>query len=215
MNDSIIIFGAGGFAREVAWLIRDINQQRPNNEKFQIAGFVEHSSSRIGERLNGIPIITLNDAKKIPHAKAIVAIGSPEIKARAVREAEDAGLDFATLVHPTVLFDEDTVSIGTGSVICAGTILTVNITLGCHVIINLDCTVGHDCVLEDFVTISPGCHLSGYTNVHRSAYLGTGSVTVEGHHIGAEAVIGAGAVVVKDIPAGVTAVGVRAKAKNR
>ena len=89
--------------------------------------------------------------------------------------------------------------------------LTVNIAIGDHVMINLDCTIGHDCVIEDFVTLSPGNHLSGYTIIKRGVYMGTGAVTIEKLEIGQEAIIGAGAVVVKDIPANATAVGIPAK----
>jgi len=106
------------------------------------------------------------------------------------------------------------VNVGAGSMICAGNILTVNITIGKHVILNLDCTVGHDSVIEDYVTISPGCHLSGGTAIRRGAFLGTGVVTIENHEIGAYSKIGAGAVVINDIPEKVTAIGIPAKPKS-
>jgi serine acetyltransferase len=109
------------------------------------------------------------------------------------------------------MFDAGTVSFGEGTIICAGNIITVNISIGAHVIVNLDCTIGHDSVIEDFVTISPGVHLSGYTTLRRGSYVGTGAVTVERHEVGAHATIGAGAAVVKDIPENVTAVGLPAK----
>ena len=107
--------------------------------------------------------------------------------------------------------DAASVEIGNGCIVCAGNILTVNIKIGDHVILNIDCTIGHDCVIEDYVTISPGCHLSGYTTVRRGAYLGTGAVTVERHEIGRNTIVGAGAVVVKDIPRDVIAVGIPAR----
>ena len=89
----------------------------------------------------------------------------------------------------------------------------MNIRIGEHVILNLDCTVGHNTVIEDYVTVSPGCHLSGYSTIRRGAYLGTGAVTIERREIGARSIIGAGAVVIRDIPADVTAVGVPATVK--
>ncbi len=144
-----------------------------------------------------------------------MAIGEPRMRERAVNQAKELGFKFATLIHPKVIVDQNSVQIGEGSIICAGNILTVNIMIGEHVIINLDCTIGHDCMIEDLVTISPGCHLSGYTTVRPGAYLGTGVVTVERHEIGAAAVIGAGAVVVKDIPANTTAVGIPARAMKQ
>jgi sugar O-acyltransferase (sialic acid O-acetyltransferase NeuD family) len=208
-----VILGAGGFAREVAWLVSEINLARPGT--WNLVGFWGHEKDRIGETINGVPIIGAEDVRRyLPELYAVVAIGDPRVKKRAVSEAESIGCRFATLIHPTVRYDPHTVSIGPGSIICAGNILTVNITIGSHVIINLDCTIGHDCIVEDYVTISPGCHLSGHTTVRSGAYLGTGAVTIEGHEIGARSIIGAGAVVTRDIPPDVTAVGVPAKVKE-
>ena len=99
--------------------------------------------------------------------------------------------------------------------ICAGNILTVNVTIGKHVLLNLDCTVGHDSVLEDYVSVGPGCHLSGYTKLRRGCYLGTGVVTIEKTQVGESSAIGAGAVVIRNIPPNVTAVGIPAKTLER
>lgn len=212
MTRQLVILGGGGFAREVAWLASDINQLLAPDEAWEVVGFLEHTNERVGQRLNGIPIINVEEATAyLPDAYATVAIGAPQAKESAVRQAEELGFKFAMLIHPNVRMDRNTVQIGEGCVVCAGNILTVNITIGKHVIVNLDCTIGHDCVIEDLVTISPGCHLSGYTTVRRGAYLGTGAVTIERHEIGANSVIGAGAVVIRNIPANVTAVGVPAK----
>ncbi len=212
MTNELIIFGGGGFAREVAWLVTDINNSLPEDEIWNVIGFAENSSEHVGKFLNGIPIIDLDRIDfNFFETYAVVAIGSPTARERAVKQAQGLGLKFATLIHPNTHMDKNTVQIGAGSVICAGNIFTTNITIGNHVIINLDCTIGHDSLIEDFVTISPGCHLSGYTTIRRGAYLGTGAVTVEKHEIGSNAIVGAGAVVVKNIPANVTAVGIPAK----
>jgi len=211
--NNLVILGAGGFAREVAWLVADINAARPGSWK--IVGFWEHGTERVGQIINGIPVIGVNNViNYLPKLYAVVAIGDPKIKERAVHQAQAMGCQFATLIHPTVQYDRSTVTFGPGAIICAGNILTVNITIGAHVILNLDCTVGHDSVIEDYVTISPGCHLSGYTTIRRSAFLGTGAVTIQKVEIGAGTVIGAGAVVVRDVPPGVTAIGVPAKVKG-
>ena len=212
MNKKLYIFGGGGFAREVAWLVAEINRASPSNHGWDLVGFVEESDEHVGQNLNGIPIVSPGDISPTKsEAYAVVAIGATGTREKAVAQARSLELDFATLIHPSVLFDKASVRIGKGSIICAGNIMTVDINVGNHVIINLDCTIGHDCIIEDLVTISPGCHLSGYTTVRRSVYLGTGAVTIEKHEIGSHAIVGAGAVVVKDIPANATAVGVPAR----
>lgn len=209
----LVILGSGGFAREVAWLISHLN--RSGTATWNALGFWSHEPGEIGRTINGLPVIDPQlVAGRSGVVYAVAAIGDPRIRERAVDEAVRAGLLFATLVHPGVLLDELTVTVGPGSVICAGCILTTNITIGSHVIVNLDCTIGHDCVIEDFATLSPGCHLSGHTTVRRSAYLGTGLVTVQQREIGRDATVGAQAAVVKDIGAGVTAIGVPARPKG-
>ena len=213
MSKNLVIFGAGGLAREVAWNVGNINREHPGT--WALVGFLEHGQERIGQLLNGIPIIGADDVRRYaPGLYAVVAIGNSRARERAVGEAEALGCLFAALLHPSVQYDRDTVHAGDGTIICAGTIIPVNVTIGRHVIINKDCTIGHDSVIEDYVTISPGCHLGGYTTIRRSAFMGIGAVTIERVSIGAGAVVGAGAVIIRDVPDGVTAVGVPAMARG-
>lgn len=102
------------------------------------------------------------------------------------------------------------VKVGEDSIICAHTIITVDVTIGEHTILNLDCTVGHDAVLHDFVTLYPSVNVSGITELGECVEMGTGSQIIQGKKIGEDTIIGAGSVVVKDIPANCTAVGVPA-----
>ena len=103
------------------------------------------------------------------------------------------------------------INIGEGTIICAHSILTVNIEIGKHVIINLDCTVGHDAILQDFVTLYPSVNVSGITNIGRCSELGTGVQIIQAKMVGNYSIVGAGAVIVKDIPDKCTAVGSPAK----
>lgn len=209
----LIIMGAGGFAREVAWLVSEINQVETNS--WNLLGFWDRDDAGSEQAINGIPVLGTKEVKQyIPNSYVVAAIGDPNTRMRAIRQAQSLGCRFATLVHPATRYDQRTVSIGCGTVICAGNILTVDIRIGAHVLLNLDCTVGHDSILEDFATVSPGCHLSGRTIVRERAYLGTGSVTIENIEIGARSTIGAGAVVVRSIPSDVIATGVPARVKG-
>ena len=110
------------------------------------------------------------------------------------------------MIHPNVSIS-NSISIGEGSIICSGNILTVNISIGKHVIINLDCTIGHDAVIKNFSTFLPGTNLSGETIVEECSTLGTGSTVIQGIKIGKNVMVGAGAVVIRDIIDDSTAVG--------
>jgi sugar O-acyltransferase (sialic acid O-acetyltransferase NeuD family) len=127
-----------------------------------------------------------------------------------INEALDRKLHFESMVHPKAILGRN-IKISDGTIICAGNILTTDIQIGKYVLLNLACTVGHDCVIEDDVVISPGCNISGGVRIGQGAYIGTGAKILEGLKIGQHAIVGAGAVVTKDIPDGVVAVGVPAK----
>jgi acetyltransferase-like isoleucine patch superfamily enzyme len=97
----------------------------------------------------------------------------------------------------------------------AGSRFTTNIVAGRHFHVNTNATVSHDCRIGDYVTLSPGCHLSGDVHLDDFVYLGTGAVVIPGVRIGARTMVGAGGVVTRDLPGNVTAVGVPARALTR
>lgn len=103
------------------------------------------------------------------------------------------------------------VKIGEGSIICAHTIITVNVYIGNHVIINLDCTIGHDAVLQDFVSLYPSVNVSGKTNIGRAVELSTGMQIIQGRTVRDYSIVGAGAVVIRNIEDEGTYIGVPAK----
>lgn len=113
-------------------------------------------------------------------------------------------------MHSSASMGED-VRVGPGAVICAGVRLTTNITLGRHVHLNLNSTVGHDAALGDYVTVNPLAAISGDVTLEDEVTIGTGATVNQGLHIRAAAMVGAGAAVVKDVPQGVTVVGVPAR----
>lgn len=199
----VVIIGAGGFAREVAWLIEEINKK---NEQWNILGFIDDNTENIGKSLNGYKIIGntdyLNEMNK--NIYAVIAIGNGKTRKKVAEKLKKR--KFGILIHPDVSIS-DSISIGEGSIICSGNILTVNISIGKHVIINLDCTIGHDAVIENFSTFLPGTNLSGETIVEECSTLGTGSTVIQGIKIGKNVMVGAGAVVIRDIIDDSTAVG--------
>lgn len=206
----LVILGCGGFAREVYWLAGG-GTSRPGGARFQVLGFVDRRSS--DEPFYDLPVWSLDLAPA--EAQIVCGIGGmPEIKQRVMEEAEAAGRRPALpLVWDGVPIGPN-VDIGEGSVICAGNILTVDIHVGRHVALNLACTVGHDTVIGDYATLSPGVHVSGNVRIGTGAYIGTGASIIEGVTIGDYAVVGAGAVVTKDVPPLSLVVGVPAVVKK-
>jgi sugar O-acyltransferase (sialic acid O-acetyltransferase NeuD family) len=209
----IAIYGGGGFAREVAWLAQSCHLA---GEPYEVVCFIDDNTAAHGSVLNGVPVMGLTEARsRFAQANVVGGVGSPQTRQRLMERAASLGFSFESLIHPRAQ-RSPWVEIGEGSVICPGNILTVNIALGRHVQINMDCTIGHDVVMADYATLAPGVHVSGCVQLGKRVYVGTGAVIINGTEqepilIGDDAVVGAGACVTKSIPAGWTVVGVPAR----
>jgi len=202
MNDAVAIFGTGGFAREVACILHD--QKRGDC----IVAFHEPDEVYQARELLGVAVRPQSAFDPTKH-RAIIGIGNPAIRQKVVAELP-AETVFDTLIHPTVVMSQ-WVEIGAGSVICAGCILTCQISIGEHCHVNLNTTVGHDCTLGDFCTVAPGTNISGNCVFGMRVDVGTQASFRQNVRICDDAVIGMGAVVVKDIVEAGTYVGTPAK----
>lgn len=209
MMKNLIIIGTGGFGREVAWLVERINKVNPT---WNLMGFIDDTPEMQGKFVNGYAVLGTTEAVSKYDAYYVCAIASAKTREliidRITRIKKD--IQFATLIDPSVEMSEF-VSIGEGTIICAHSVITVNIEIGKHVIINLDCTVGHDAILQDYVTLYPSVNISGKTNIGLCSELGTGVQIIQAKTVGKYSIVGAGAVIVKDIPDRCTAVGSPAK----
>ena len=211
MTTDVVIYGGGGFAREVAWLVDSMPEA-----KMKVVCFIDDNQKTAGSFLNEIPVYSLKTAWELfPNARIISGIGSPMTRELVMNKARKLGFECLSLIHPNVELSK-WVEIGAGVVICAGSILTTNIKLHDHVQINLDCTIGHDVIMGEYTTLAPGVHVSGNVHLGNRVYIGTGANIINGSEdnpliIADDAVVGAGACVVRDVPSGDTVVGVPAK----
>lgn len=207
--NNIAIIGAGGFGREVKMLIDQINE---TNKKFEFIGYYDDGIEK-GTLVNGYPVLGgVDEINKITNNLAIVAaIGLPSLKKKLLDQITNPLISYPTLIHPNVLIGKDGVNIGEGTIICAANIITVNIKIGKHVILNLACTVGHDTTIGNYSSFMPSINISGEVVIEDGVYVGTGAKIINQLEIGANTIVGAGAVVSKTLPANCTAVGIPAK----
>lgn len=206
----IAIYGAGGMGREMLLLIQQINRAAA---AWTVVGFFDDGVSA-GTIVNGFPVLgNLAMLNQWPGALAVaMAIGKPASKRAIVARIVNPAVCFPTLIHPSVsLNPENFTSPGEGSILSAGTRLTTNITIGRHVFVNLNCTIGHDAILGDFCALMPGVNVSGDVTLGAGVYVGTGATLLNQISVGEGTLIGAGSVVIGALPDRCTAVGVPAR----
>lgn len=203
----IVIVGNGGFAREVEFLLNRINEVEPT---WNFLGYVDDCKDDLSVWGTDNDLLSYNEELFVA-----IAIGTSSVRRRLYQQyCKNDKLQFPNLIDPSVIMS-NRVRLGMGNIICAGCILTVDISIGDFNILNLDCTVGHDAIIENYVTINPSVNLSGNTHVKPLCNLGTGSQIIQGKKIGENVTLGAGAVVVTDIEENCVAVGVPAKVVKR
>ncbi len=203
----LVIIGVGGFGKEVAWLVERINKVNP---EWNLVGFVDDNKDLFGNDFNGYKV--LGDCNWLKDQEegiyAVCAVGASKTRKKIIEKFSEQ--QYATLIDPTVEMSNH-IKIGHGCIICAGSILTVNIELGEHVIINLDCTIGHDTDIASFSTLYPSVNISGNIILEECVEMGTGSQIIQGKKIETGTIVGAGSTVIKSLPPNCTAVGSPAK----
>ena len=207
MKDLYII-GAGGFGREVAWIVERINSIKPT---WNLKGFIDDNETLWGSTEGEYHVFGgCEYLSALEDVYVVCAVGSSNVRKKIIEKLKDTSVKFATLVDSSVLYS-NSVKIGEGAIVCAGTIITVDVNIGDHVIVNLDCTIGHDAVIDDFVTIYPSVNVSGNVLIGECSELGTGTQIIQGKKVISNTIIGAGAIVVKDCLESGTYVGSPAK----
>lgn len=210
----LVIVGAGGFGREVLDVARAVERHGDEGDRgLTVRGFVDDGpvdTAGFG-RIDAAHLGGTNALKEHADCRFIVAVGAPDVRQRLVVACLDAGLTPAgALIHPEASIGADA-EIGDGSVVCAGVRITTNVRIGKHVHLNLNATVGHDAVLEDYVAVNPLAAISGGVRLCRGSVVGTTACVNQGLTVGAQSMVGSGAAVIGDVPAGVTFVGVPAR----
>ena len=204
----IAIVGAGGFAREVAWLINDINRV---SCQFEFLGYLAADAKHPAEHDSSDHILGdfnwLDGSQKVD--ALALGIGSPERKSKVVAEVESyfPHLEWPALIHPTVQIDRGSCKVERGVVLCAGSIGTVNLTFQEFCMVNLLCTIGHEAQIGRLAVVNPAVSISGGVMIGDRVLVGTGAHILQYINVGADATVGAGAVVIKDVQPGITVFG--------
>lgn len=194
-DKQICIIGTGGFAREVYCCLVDIFHSDEVSIKDKVV-FLDKDELCMQDTVMGCKLIKEStfDANKYV---AFIAVGEPHIREK-IYNKYPKETEYATIIHPSAVVS-DWAEIGEGSIITACCVVTCNIKIGKQAHINLNSTIGHDCVIGDFFTTAPDANISGICNFGNRVYFGTNSCVKQGISICDDVTIGMGGVVVKDI----------------
>lgn len=202
MKDLIII-GAGCVGGHIA---SNLNYY---TSEYNLLGFLDDNKARIGEEFVGYPILgNLDTIKYYPSTIAIfIGIAFPTVKLKVLNRLKKYGCsNFPSLISKFTWVSKN-VQIGAGSILYPGTTINYNCSIGNFVVINMNCAIGHDCAIESFVSFAPGVLLGGNTLIDKATQMGIGAKSIQGMTIGQNCIIGAGAVIIKDVPNAAVVVG--------
>jgi len=208
----VVGIGAGGHAKILIELLAQAG-------KYDLVGFTDAGRERWGTEFMGYPILGGDEMLAELHAKgvqaAFIGVGAVDgagtrLRAKLYRQAIGLGFQMPTLIHPKGVVSPS-MTIGVGSVVMAGTVVSADVRVGDNVTVYSGTLIEHDSVIDDHVHMSPGVHLAGGVHIGEGAFIGIGASVIHGIRVGRWATIGAGTVVLKDLPENVVAVGVPAR----
>jgi sugar O-acyltransferase (sialic acid O-acetyltransferase NeuD family) len=199
--DHIVVIGAGGHAKVVVSTLLTAG--------LNVNSLYDDDPEKWGKEILGIRVTdALSELDGVVGRQAIFGIGDNFTRKQLANRFRK--LDWVSVIHPGA-YVHPSVSLGKGTVVFAGAIIQPDAVIGEHCIINSGATVDHDCILGDYVHIAPGVNLAGNVKIEEGVFFGIGGAAIIGINIGEWSVIGAGAVVVKNIPENVTAAGIPAR----
>lgn len=202
------IYGASGFGREVMPVARE----QLEHDDVRLV-FIDDNAAAASGGINGHDVLAWQEfVEQAGEDSAVaIAIADAVIRERLMDRCVGAGIASVTIRSRDVVTG-DNVVVGEGAILQPFVMLTSDVRIGRGFHANIYSYVAHDCVIGDFVTFAPGVKCNGNVHIGDRAYIGTGAILRQGTPekplaIGAGATIGMGAVVTKDVAAGVTVVG--------
>lgn len=191
---SLVLYGAGGHAKVIYDIILSNNLLLEYLlDDYPPSSFFHH-----------LEVFKPKD-ELLNNKKVIVAVGDANARERIVAKIADK-CSFETLVHHSSFVSRFS-ELGEGTVVMPQACINAEVNIGKHCIINTACVIEHECIIEDFVHLSPSVTLAGNITIKKRAQIGIGARIIPGVTIGEDAIIGAGTVVIRDVPDGATVVG--------
>lgn len=210
MHDLIIV-GAGGFGWELAQFAREAAAQ---GAPLRLKGFLDDDPARRPPPHADLPILGSTDEYRIcPADRFLISLGDPAKREQLSQRLRAQGAEFASLIHPQT-YVAPTATIGDGCIVAPFATVGSYATLGDHVLLNLFASAGHDARIGSYGVLSPYSVISGGAVLEEAVFVGAHGVVTPERTVGARTQVAAGAVVYRDLPSRVLAVGNPAKAAH-
>ncbi|RLZ10541.1 NeuD/PglB/VioB family sugar acetyltransferase [Faecalibacter macacae] len=199
IKEKILIIGGGNVG---GFIINNIDQFSSSNE---VIGILDDDISKIGKEFWGIKVVgTVNDLPKFTsryeRLGIVISIANPIIKQKIYNSISNtSNIFFPNFIHNNTWISKK-VKIGQGNIIYPGVSINYETEVGDFTTINMNVSIGHNCCINKFSTLSPGVNIAGFTRVDRGSFLGIGCCSTQGHTIGKYCTIGAGSVIIRDVP---------------
>jgi UDP-N-acetylbacillosamine N-acetyltransferase len=211
MTKRIYVYGASGHGKSVADILLC-------NENTNLVGFVDDQQELTGTKVLGLPVVGngdwLEDEARRSHVAVALGIGNNRIRQLIAARCSRCAIEIVTLVHPCAVLSRSA-QLGRGTVVMASAVVNSDAKIGEGVIVNSGAVVEHDVVINDYAHIAPNAAMGGASRLGYLSQLGLGSVVLQCVTVGSHTMIGAGAVVLQNIPDQVVAFGVPARIHRR
>jgi sugar O-acyltransferase (sialic acid O-acetyltransferase NeuD family) len=192
----VVVIGAGGHGKVVVSTLQASG--------IRVDAVYDDNPERWDSDILGVPVRgPVDELKGAVGVTGVLGVGDNTIRERL---SQSLPLDWLTVIHPQA-FVHSSARIGEGTVVFAGAVIQPEVVVGRHAIVNTCASIDHDCRVGNFVAVCPGAHLAGAVTVGERCLLGTGCSVIPQIQIASDVIVGAGTVVIRNLPAGCTVVG--------
>jgi len=195
----VIIIGAGDHGRGTLEILKASNHK---SFEYDVVGFLDDDPSKFEKKIHEVPVLGPLSSLNEQHNGSlsyILAISHGETKSRIIKDLGSLSLNFINAIHPTTIIGSD-VQIGSGNIIAGGAIIAFSTVFENHITINLNTTIGHDCLISEFVTVAPGANIGGKVKLGKGCDVGPNCTISKGVTVGDWSCLGPSTVVLREMP---------------